>query len=260
MVANPQAQGWGPPCKVPKFTIVRADGLRLPVHRDIADLAALLIDMTELAGYDVKPGETWGGLCREVADGGSWSWHAWWMAIDLNAPSNPRATAEWHRRNARGTRPFGLALVCDIPERVIRLWEDYHFGWLGRAKSKPDPMHMQYEGTPQQARDDLARLRRWVADHGGTVPGPLPIPTPAPEPMEEPMYEIIHVRMPDGDGDGGKAFLVGQGKRRHLGNNGKDYKSAKAAGYVERDADAFMWQMILDTTVLAKPNSGHPGT
>jgi hypothetical protein len=182
-MANAQTRGWGPPCDVPKLTLVRSDGLRLPTHRDIRDLVAMLIDLTELMGYDVLVGQTWGGLCRKISGTNVWSNHAWWLAIDLNAPSNSYASAEWHRRNARGTRPFGLAIVCDIPQAVIELWEAYGFFWGGRYKSKPDPMHMEFMQTPAEAKRLTAKLRKWIADNG-SAPAPAPIPLP-PDPDEE---------------------------------------------------------------------------
>lgn len=174
-----EARGWGAPCSGTRVTLVRADGLRLPVRREVADLTAMLIDLTEMAGYDVRPGETWGFACRRIAGSSTWSNHAWALAVDVNAPANPYASADWHRRNARGTRPFGLALVCNIPERVVALWEGHGFRWGGRYQTKPDPMHFEFLGTPASAAATTGRLRAFLAGAGGPAPPPAPYRPPA---------------------------------------------------------------------------------
>lgn len=154
-----QDRGWGPPCQSDKIrTLVRSDGLRLPVRTETLEMTRVLCDRTEQLGYDLKPGWCWGYACRKVSGSGNWSNHAWGLAVDLNAPVNPYASADWHRRNARGTFPFGLRLVCDMPESMISMWEDAGYRWGGRYKNKPDPMHFEYMGTPAQAAKMTAAL------------------------------------------------------------------------------------------------------
>ena len=101
------------------ITLVRSDGLRLPIHRDLALLIRMLMDHTEAMGYDIRPGETWGYAHRSISGTNTPSNHSQGTALDINAPANPYASAEWHRANARGTKPFGLMIVCDIPESVV---------------------------------------------------------------------------------------------------------------------------------------------
>lgn len=174
-MADAQARGWGPACSGTKVVLTRADGLKLPVRAELADLIGMLIDLGEYAtGYDVTPGETWGAACRKIAGTDTWSNHAWGLAVDVNAPRNPMASADWHRRNARGTRPFGLALVCDIPEAFIDLWEDHGFRWGGRYGSRPDPMHFEFLGTPHDAAVITGRLRAFLAGNGDPAPAPAP--------------------------------------------------------------------------------------
>jgi hypothetical protein len=177
-----QDRGWGAPCSGQTVVLARADGLRLPVRLEVADLIGMLIDLGELAGYDVLPGQTWGAACRKIAGTNVWSNHAWKLAVDLNAPSNPYASADWHRRNARGTRPFGLAIVCDIPEALIRLWEDHGFRWGGWYKTKPDPMHFEFMGSPADAASITARLRAFLAGNGQPAPPPARPPAQVPVP------------------------------------------------------------------------------
>ena len=155
-----QDRGWGPPCQSGKMrTWVRADGLRWPVHAELRERTRILCDRTEAMGYDLKPGWCWGYACRKVSGTNTWSNHAWGLAVDLNAPVNPYASADWHRRNARGTMPFGLQIVCDMPEPMIAMWEDAGYRWGGRYRNKPDPMHYEYMGTPAHAAETTERLR-----------------------------------------------------------------------------------------------------
>jgi hypothetical protein len=187
-VATAEARGWGPPCKGNIYTLVRADGLRLPVRAELADLTAMLCDLSELAGYDLVPGWCWGYACRMISGTDVWSNHAWGLADDLNAPANPYASAEWHHRNARGTFPFGLQLVCDIPEAVLALWEAHGYRLGARYVTKPDPMHVEFMGTPTDAAAITKRLRDYLTDHGG----------PPPAPPEEPVdYDRIQKMIDD---------------------------------------------------------------
>jgi peptidoglycan hydrolase-like protein with peptidoglycan-binding domain len=188
------ARGWGPGwpnCQWSSFvTLVRADGLRLPVRRELAELTTLLLDLTELSGYDVLPGQTWGVACRAISGTSTPSNHSWGLADDLNAPANPYASADWHRRNARGTRPFGLAIVCDIPQAVVELWEGHGYRWGGRYRTKPDPMHFEFMGTPADAAAITQRLRVFLAGHGQPAPPP-PQHKPSPNPPTDITKERI---------------------------------------------------------------------
>jgi len=154
--------GW-PNCdRGPIVTLVRHDGLRLPVHRDLADLTAMLMDLTELAGYDIRPDWTWGYACRPIANTSTPSNHSWGTAVDVNAPVNPR-------------RKRGLPMVTNLPRRVIDLWKAHGFRWGGDF-SWPDPMHFEFMGTAAQARATAARLRAFL----GAAPAP---PAPAGRPI-----------------------------------------------------------------------------
>lgn len=131
-------------------TLVRSDGLRLPVHRDLAELVAILIDFTELPphNYDVVPGWTWGWACRAIAGTSSPSNHSWGTAIDINAPNNPR-------------RARGLPRITDIPPSVRQLWKDHGFRW-GGDYSWPDSMHFEFMGTAADARRILKQVKEFL--------------------------------------------------------------------------------------------------
>ena len=136
-------------------TLVRSDGLRLPVHRDLVPLVAILLDFTELRGYNVRPDWTWGWACRAIAGTRTASNHSWGTAIDINAPVNPR-------------RRRGLPMVTDLPHPVVKMWKDHGFRWGGEY-SWPDPMHFEFTGTSAEARAITARLREFL---GGAAPAP----------------------------------------------------------------------------------------
>jgi peptidoglycan hydrolase-like protein with peptidoglycan-binding domain len=153
--------GW-PTCDRSKIvTIVRHDGLRLPIHRDLADLVSLLMDLTELMGYDIRPDWTWGYACRPIANTSTPSNHSWGTAVDINAPANPR-------------RQRGLPMITNIPRKVVDLWKAHGFRWGGDF-AWPDPMHMEFMGTVAQARATVARLRAFLA--GAPAP-PAPVGRP----------------------------------------------------------------------------------
>lgn len=156
--------GW-PNCQPQNMVVLRrADGFARSFHRDVVDLIAICIDVTEALGYNVRPDWSWGYACRAIAGTSTPSNHSWGTAIDINAPANPR----------RADRRF----QSDIPRRVYEFWEGVGFRWGGRY-SWPDPMHFEWMGTAAAARAKAAELRRFFASLGGnTPPPPRPLPPP----------------------------------------------------------------------------------
>jgi hypothetical protein len=146
-------------------TLVRADGLRLPVHRHLVGLVSILLDLTEMAGYNVRPDWTWGYACRAIAGTSTPSNHSWGTAVDINAPVNPRR------------RP----LTTDLPGQVRDLWKNHGFRWGGDyASSTPDPMHFEFMLSIADAVTIETRLRRFLANAGGA---PAPVPPQRPRPF-----------------------------------------------------------------------------
>lgn len=192
-MAHPSwGSGW-PNCQPSKMvTLVRTDGMRLPVRAELADLTAMLCDLTELMGYDLVPGWCWGFACRAISGTKTASNHSWGLADDLNAPNNPYASTAWHAKNAKGTFPFGLRLSCDIPEQVITLWETHGYGWGGRYKTKPDPMHFEFLGSIADAAAYTDRLRSFLAGNGHPAPPPpAPLPPTKPNPTRPTKEQIM---------------------------------------------------------------------
>jgi len=143
-----------------QVTLRRADGLKLPVHRDVVDLVAICCDVIEALGYDLVPGWCWGFSCRPIAGTHTASRHSDGSAIDLNAPTNPRRAD--HRFSS------------DIPTRVIAFMEGAGWRWGGRF-SWPDPMHFEWPGTGTEAKQKARDLRAFFDSLGGNTPPP---PTP----------------------------------------------------------------------------------
>lgn len=161
-----ESRGWGPGwpnCQRSNIvTIKRSDGLRLPVHRGIAELVAYLIDETERRGYDVVPGWTWGFACRAIRGSQSPSNHSWGLAVDINAPKNP----------------MGSRLITDMPGWMPELWKAHMFRWGGEYRSRPDAMHYEFMGTPADARRITEDIRRRKNPGSGGIELPIKQTTP----------------------------------------------------------------------------------
>lgn len=152
-VGGTAGRGWGPgwpDCpRAEQVTIRRDDGLRLPVHRAVAELVTMLLAETERRGYDVEPGHTGGFVCRPIRrpEGSTApqrpSNHSWGLAVDINWRRNP------HRDR----------LVTDMPPWMPTLWWDHLFFWGGWYRARPDAMHYEFLGTPEDAVTVTERAR-----------------------------------------------------------------------------------------------------
>lgn len=162
-VGGTEGRGWGegwPRCQQDmQVTIERTDGLRLPIRREVAELVALLMDETERRGYDIEPGHTGGFVCRAIRrqEGDTRperpSNHSWGLAVDINWRRNP------HRDR----------LVSDMPGWMPALWWDYQFFWGGWYRKRPDAMHYEFVGTPEDAARLTERAHRELGGLGETV-------------------------------------------------------------------------------------------
>lgn len=160
-MADAQARGWGtgwPHCQSDKYLKVTfSNGVKVVVRREIAELVKLLGEES-IKQYPPKDGQTWGAACRPIAgtDPPIASNHSWGLAIDWNSLENPQR------------RP----LTMQMPWSMAELWERFGFRSGARyVNSKPDPMHLEYMGTPATAAEHTRRAR---AEFG--VPGHTPVP------------------------------------------------------------------------------------
>lgn len=159
-------KGWGPGWPVNRsadMATVQAkrSGVKLVVHKRIARLVRLLVDVTEAHlpdGYPLHPGWCWGFASRPIRGteryrdgvlvGGVPSNHSWGLACDFNAPNNP----------------FTGALHTDMPAWMPALWNRYGFAWGGAYTSgNVDPMHYEFMGSPDDADKMTALAYRELA-------------------------------------------------------------------------------------------------
>lgn len=155
--------GW-PACNRANIvTLVRKDGLRIPLHRELVDLVSLLMDITETMGYNIVPSWTWGYACRPIRGVQRPSNHSWGTAVDINAPRNPMSST----------------LITDIPPAVRKIWKDHGFRWGGDYSGRKDAMHFEFMGSVSEAKATLKSLRSYLTANGNPAPPPpKPLPTP----------------------------------------------------------------------------------
>jgi hypothetical protein len=157
-------RGWGPGwpnCQSDKIVPLTVAGISFPsgIRREIHDLVVMLLEETEALGYKLgfAPGITGchGFGCRPIKQPGGEtltdtpSNHSWGLAIDINAPAN---------LNTSGP------LVTDMPDWLPDLFNDYGFRWGGDYRHygghTVDAMHMEFYGTPADARRMTERAER----------------------------------------------------------------------------------------------------
>lgn len=121
------------------------------IHVEIEELVERLVKETANRGYRFGTPEDpsygcWGFACRAIAGTSTPSNHSWGLAVDINAPKNPRAKT----------------LKTDMPSWMPDLWNAYMFRWGGDYKKNPDAMHYEFVGSRSDARRmlTLARQRR----------------------------------------------------------------------------------------------------
>lgn len=145
-------RGWGPGWPTDRrrdMVAVKAplSGATFPagVHRNIAELVTVLLEVTERRGYRCVVGWCWGYNNRPISRTRTPSNHSWGLAVDINAPTNPHTNR----------------LVTDMPDWMPAMWEDCGFRWGGRYARRPDAMHYEYMGRPQDVQRHLERAVRY---------------------------------------------------------------------------------------------------
>jgi D-alanyl-D-alanine carboxypeptidase len=147
---NAAGRGWGsgwPNAQANRMVKVGRAGVTVTVRREIAPLVAVLLDKTErLFKYDVKKGQTWGFANRPIRGTRTPSNHSWGLAVDINSLANP----------------MGSRFVTDLPPAVVAMWEGCGLYWGGRYQKRPDAMHFEYIGRPQDVAAHLRRAQTWA--------------------------------------------------------------------------------------------------
>lgn len=153
---NAAQRGWGPGwpnCSEGRWVVIgHIDGVpdqvfdTARVHEILVPLVRLLIAESARRGYVFRDGQCWGAACREVRDSNPKvpSNHSWGLAVDFNSVINF----------------LGRTDGGDIPKWMVELWNAYGFRWGGDFEDRKDPMHFEFMGTPQDARDLLQKAKR----------------------------------------------------------------------------------------------------
>lgn len=163
---HPQNHGWE---KHPASRPYAYKGFSFPAGISAAPgyatvLTALLDALVPHIPGGLVHGWLWGG---NYDDPTSNSFHEYFIAVDINAPANPKT----HKGS-----PFGSLYV--LPANSGDICRHYLHEWGGNfsADNPPDYMHVECHGTPDEVRA--------LADaiNAGTHPAPpAPVP-PAPKP------------------------------------------------------------------------------
>lgn len=176
------------------------------VHRRVAPLVVHLLDwLVDHRGRPLDKVGNWGGAVRPIrgreaaAYAGqvkAWSNHAGLIAVDIEAPRNGMG------QTGRGDFPPGWLEEC---HRCGFVWGAGapHGDYSGR----PDRMHIEFVGTPEQADVHVARLR-----------GATPVPTPAPavpDPREDDPAMHIPIAV-DAHGEFAEAVCLDAGNSRYV--------------------------------------------
>ena len=153
MVEPANERGWGWPgapgsdaerkYRKEHLVWVDAGGVRLLVRKEVADLFVRFIN--ELTGptynyvLNVRA-DDWGYANRDVRGApGVKSNHAWGLAVDLNATTNPMTDdGRTH---------------TDLPPGISKLAARYGLRWGGDYSGRKDPMHFEFTGTPADAQE-----------------------------------------------------------------------------------------------------------
>ena len=142
-------------------------GAKWQVHRELAPILAHIVGTAEQRGhlFDHGPGDIdddWGYYVRKIAGSSAWSWHSAGAAVDIDAQNYPQG----QRRRIP-------------PSWLIDLFRQWGWNWGGEW-SQPDPMHFEFRGTVERARQLVGMLG---ASDAQNVPVPVPVGTPSPLPQ-----------------------------------------------------------------------------
>lgn len=97
----------------------------------------------------IRPEWCWGYNYRKIEGSNVWSKHAYALAVDLNAPDNPL-----------GVPPEQVMTKVQIDQcHALEQESDGVLRWGGDF-GRPDPMHWEIIGTPEQANTLATKIRR----------------------------------------------------------------------------------------------------
>ena len=136
---------------------LKAGGISVTAHRDLAPLFAILIEGITACGHrlDKPPADDWGYVNRDIAGyPGFKSWHSVGGAIDLDATR----------------QPMGQSKTVFPVNETYRLCARLGLRWGKSFESRPDPMH--FEAAYPLAR--MKRIARALETPDGELAGDQP--------------------------------------------------------------------------------------
>lgn len=152
-------RGWGTPDRLfGRIVTIRPAGIALQVNEHVAPLFDGFCREIAARGYPLdRVADDWGYAKRKIRRSSTaWSNHAWGLAVDLNATTNPMTSDS--------------RVHTDMPRWVVETAARYGLHWGGNyTGSRRDPMHFEYLGTPAQAAEQIRNL---TGD--GTAPAARP--------------------------------------------------------------------------------------
>lgn len=183
---------------------ISENGVRLPVHSDVAAILIYVLRSAWDAGYrSWHKGNTWGLSVRTIRGRSDlWSSHAYGTAVDVASDLNPM------------TRP---PMITDQPEWLWELFEAWGFRAGARWTRRPDPMHFSAAGTRAQMAElnaiagTLILAENWgYGPHGNPIApnaeDDMAITKPEAEDIVDEAYDKIVKRKPD---KAGREFWTG---------------------------------------------------
>lgn len=144
-----ETRGWGkgwPNCQRDKIVPLQVAGVKFPggVRKETYPIFhAFAIEFHQKVEPLVK-GWCWGFACRAIGGTSRPSNHSWGLALDLNAPNHPWGSV--------GT--FSVAQASTIR----KLCKKYGLRWGGDYRGKKDEMHVEFMGSPSDAKRIIADL------------------------------------------------------------------------------------------------------
>ena len=175
-----------------RISRLRAD--RIDINAAAAPLFHGFLAEIAHYGYELRSGIGYSFRCTRSSGGwdcpngiGGLSFHAWGLALDINADTNPIVTY----RDPNGGSACTVEMATDMPEWVIQTAEKWGlywggYGWGGdctspgdtRSSTFRDPPHFEFRGTPELAErivdfnlrnDPTIGCYEVVADDGSTT-------------------------------------------------------------------------------------------
>ena len=141
---SPDGFGWGPPCPERQISAFEAGGIALTAQDQAIPLFKMFIEEIVSRGYPVAGNvrDDWGYNCRRIAGSSTFSYHAWGLAIDLNALRNP----------------MGPDLITDMPAWIDEVAFKYGLVWGGNFNRRKDAMHFELHLSQAEAAERIELL------------------------------------------------------------------------------------------------------